>query len=230
MMILQRPLQTRNPRLQLPQIIFIFINPTFINILVTIITIIIIPTIFLPNPTPKVQLMPRLHQHLLDTRHMQIILLACRPVAPAPPLPPALMTRRAHLPVQIKLHFSVVQRHREFGAAGVEVEAAGAAVVDEPRHVLLAGVAVARREAGGARQELEGALGVEGVGDGGGGDGAVHVEVVVAAAAFVFGADADFVAAVAFEGGFGVLEFELVLGVAQVGDDLLAVLHGLVAT
>lgn len=48
----------------------------------------------------------------------------------------------------------------------------------------------------------------------------MHVKIIVAdaAAALVAGTDAHFLAAVALEWGFCVLEFERVLGVAEVGN------------
>lgn len=127
--------------------------------------------------------------------------------------------------VKVELDFAVVDRHRKLGAAGVEVEAAQAAVVHEPRHVLLARVAVTRHLPRRPAEELELAFPVERVGDGGGGDGAmrVQVEIARAAAALVAGADAGLLAAVTLERRLRELELEVVL-VAEVGD--FAVSHG----
>lgn len=170
-MALQRVLQARNPRLQLPTL----------------------PT------SPKIQLVPALHQHLLHARHMQIIPLARRPVTPAPPFPPAPVTRRAHFSVQVKFHIAVVEHHGELRATRVQIEAAGVAVVEEAGDVFLAGVAVAGSVAGRAGKEAEGAFGVERVGDGGSREGAVDVEVEVADGALVAGPYSDLLAAVALE-------------------------------
>lgn len=146
---------------------------------------------------------------------MQTILLARRPIAPAPPLTTAPVARRSHLPVQVEVDLAVVENHRQLRAARVEVEAAGAAVVDEPRHVLLACVAVPLGVARWRRQELERALGVERVGDGRRGKSALHVEVKVAEGALVSGPDSDLLAAVAFEGELGGVEPETVVWVAD---------------
>ncbi|PON44728.1 hypothetical protein TorRG33x02_330280 [Trema orientale] len=56
------------------------------------------------------------------------------------------------------------------------------------------------------------------MGNGGRGDGAVHVEVEVTDGTLVAGSDADLLAAVALEWEFRVVELELVMGVAEVGD------------
>lgn len=106
----------------------------------------------------------------------------------------------------------------------MEVEAAGPAVVHEPTHILLAGVAVPWDVPRRPREELERALGVERVCDRRGRDGAVHVEVEVARGAPVAGADPGLLAAVALERELGVPEPEPVPGVAEVGN--LSVLHG----
>ena len=111
--------------------------------------------------------MPTLHQHLLHTCYVQIVFLACGSVAPAPPLPPAPVTRGANLAVQVKLHFTIIKRHGKLCTAGMKVESTRLAVVDKTRHVLLAGVAVAWDVSGRPRQKLEGTLGVERVDDGG---------------------------------------------------------------
>lgn len=176
-------------------------------------------------PKPDIYIMPTLHQHLPHTSHMQIVPLAAGPVAPAPPFLPTPMARRTHLPIQVELHFPIVQHHRQLGAAWVEVEPAGPAVVDEARHVLPARVAAAgpilcRR----CQHELEGALGVEGVRHGCRRDGTVRVEVEVARGATVVRADADLLAPVTLERELGVLERQGVLGMAEVGDFM--VLHG----
>lgn len=92
---------------------------------------------------------------------MQIILLASRPVTPAPPFAATFVTRRTHIPIQIQLHFAVVQHHRQLRAAGMEVEPARLAVVDKAGDVALAGVAVAGLVTRWPREEDEGAFGVE---------------------------------------------------------------------
>lgn len=96
---------------------------------------------------------------------MQVVFLAGGSVAPAPPFPPASVTRRTHFSIQVQLQFTVVQNHGELRAAGMEIEPARLAVVHEPRHVLLAGVAIAGNVPRGASQELEGTFGVERVDD-----------------------------------------------------------------
>lgn len=175
--------------------------------------------------------MPALHQHLLDARHVQIVLLARGSVAPAPSLPPAPETGSAYLAVQVKLDLPVIEHHRKLCAAGMEVKPTFLAVVHEARHVFLASVAVTWDVTRRAGQELEGAPGVERVEDDGGGrrrwrHGAVHVEIVVAnaAAAFVTGTDANFLAPVTLERNIRVFKFELVLWVAEVGN--LVIFHG----
>lgn len=110
---------------------------------------------------------------------MQIILLALRPVAPASPLPPTPVARGTDLPVKEELHVAVVKHAGKVGAAWVQVVPARPAVVDEAPDVLLTGVAVPRGVARGLGEELEGALGVEGVGDGGCWEGTVLVQVKV---------------------------------------------------
>lgn len=199
--VLKRTLETWNPSLNLP-------STTITSIL------------------PKVYLLPILNQHLLHTSHMQIILLALGPVAPAPPLPPTLVARGGHLPVEEELHVTIVEHPWEVGAARVQVEPARPAVVDESADVLLAGVAEAGDVAGGPVEELEGALGVEGVGDGGGGEGTVLVQVKVTQVTLVSGPYANLPAPITLEGHLNVLKFEFVLGVAEVGD--LTILHYLV--
>ena len=62
---------------------------------------------------------------------MEVVLLAGRPVTPAPPLPTTPVARRAHLPVQVEFGFTVVEHHGELRAARVEVEPARVAVVNE---------------------------------------------------------------------------------------------------
>lgn len=131
----------------------------------------------------------------------------------------------ANFSIQIQLDIAVVEHHRQLSAARVEVEATQLAVINEPRHSPLARVAATRLRPRRPAEELEGALGVEGVGEGRGGDGAVRVKVEVAgcAPALVGGADAHLLAAVAFERRLRVAEFEGVVGMAPVGDFL--VLH-----
>jgi len=95
---------------------------------------------------------------------MQVIPLACRPVAPPPPLLPAPVARRPHRPVQEQPHLVAVvtaDDRGQLGATGVEVEAAREAVVEEALDGLLAGVAVAGCVAWRVREEVEGAFGVE---------------------------------------------------------------------
>jgi hypothetical protein len=99
-------------------------------------------------------------------------------------------------------------------------------VVDKPRDVLFAGVAKARDIARRAGEELEGAFGVERMGDGGGRDCAVHVEVEVTYAAFVARPYAYLLAPIAFERKFCVLKSQLVLRVAEVG--YFVVFHALI--
>lgn len=98
----------------------------------------------------------------------------------------------------------------------MEVKTAGLAVVNEPNHVLLAGIAVAGDVTRRPREELEGALCVERVRYRRGRVGAVHVEVEVAHGAPVARANPDFLTAVALEGELRVLESQPVLGVAEV--------------
>lgn len=167
--------------------------------------------------------MPTIHQHFLHACHVKVVLFALGPVAPAPPFPPAPVTRRAHFPVQVELRLPIVQHHGELGATWVEVEPACFTVVEEAGDILLAGVAVAGEVPRRPGEELEGAFGVERVGDGSGRDGTVHVKVVVADSAPVARADAHFFAAVALEWEFRVVEFEPVVWVAYVGD--LSVFH-----
>lgn len=163
------------------------------------------------------KLMPSFHKHFLHTRHMQIVLLACWPITPAPPFAPAPMARAAHFSIQVKLDLPVVEHHGELRAAWVEVEPTRLAMIHEPGYVLLAGIAKARGVPGCSGEELEGALGVERVEDGRSGYGAVHVEIKVTYGALVAWTDAYFLAAIALEWDFCVLELELVLGVAEVG-------------
>lgn len=155
---------------------------------------------------------------------MQIVLLAFRPITPAPPFAPAPMAGAAHFPIQVELDLPIVQHHGELRTAWVEVEPAGPAMVHEPGYVLLAGIAIARGVPGCSGEELEGALGVERVEDGRSGYGAVHVKIEVACGALVARAYAYFLAAIALEWNFCVLKLELVLGVAEVG--YLIVFHG----
>ena len=65
---------------------------------------------------------------------------------------------------------------------------------------------------------MEGALGVERVGNGWRRDGAVHVEVEVADGTLVAGADANLLATITLKGEFRILKLELVMGVAEVGN------------
>lgn len=176
--------------------------------------------------------MPALHQHLLHARNVQIVLLTSGPITPAPPFPPAPMTRRTYLPVQVKFDFSVVQYHRKLRAARMEIEPTRLAMVDKTCHVFLACVAVTWHVTRRSGHKLEGTFGVEWVEDGGRrriwrrrSHGAVHVEIVVAnaAAAFVSGTDPDFFATVALERYIRVFEFQLVLWVAEVTN--LVILH-----
>lgn len=99
----------------------------------------------------------------------------------------------------------------------MEVEPASAAVINEPRHVLLARVAVPRYTPGWLEEELERAFGVERVGQRRRREGAVVVEIVVARGALVPRTYAGFLAPVALERDLRVLELQLVLGVAHVG-------------
>lgn len=124
----------------------------------------------------------------------------------------------------MQLDFPVIKHHGKLRTTWVEIEAAQLAVVDKSRDVLFARVAKARDVAGRAGEELEGAFGVERMGDGGGRDCAVHVEVEVAYAAFVARPYAYLLAAVALEWEFCVLKFELVMRVAEVG--YFVVFHG----
>lgn len=169
-------------------------------------------------PTPRAYVVPAVHQHLLDACHVEIVLLAGGPVAPAPPFPPAAVAGGGDFAAEGELHLPVVQHHRELRAAGVEVEPARAAVVHEPRHVLLARVAEPRHVSWWAGHELEGAPGVERVGYCLGGYAAVHVQVVVAHRALVPRPYPHFLAPVALEWELRVIEFQPVLRVAEVGD------------
>lgn len=134
------------------------------------------------------------------------------------------MTGSSNFSVQIELDISVVvmEQHGELSAARVKIEATKRAVIQEPRHSLLARVAVTRLPPRRPAEELEGALGVERVDDGGGREGAVGVEVEVAgcAAALVGGADAHLLAPVTFERRLRVFQLQPVVGVAAVGDFL----------
>lgn len=136
------------------------------------------------------------------------------------------MTGRANFCVQVQFDIAVVKHHRQLSAAGVEVKPTQLAVVHETRHSLLASVTVTRLLSRRPAEELERALGVERVDDGGGRDRAMSVEIEITggAAALVGGADADFLAAVAFERRLRVVELEGVVGVAEVGD--FTVFHG----
>ena len=111
--------------------------------------------------------MPALHEHLLHTRHVQIVLFAAGPVAPASPLPPTSVTRGTNLPIQIQLHFTIIKHRRELRTTRVKVESTRIAVVNETSDILLTGVAVTRGISRRAGEELEGAFGVEKVADGG---------------------------------------------------------------
>lgn len=141
------------------------------------------------------------------------------------------VTGGADFLVKVQFDFAVVEQHGELGAAGMEVKPAGGAVVNESRHVLLARVAVTRHRPRRPAKELERAFGVERVGDGGGRDGAMRVQVKVATSATVSAAGAPvarpypgLLAAVALEGRLRVLEFEVVVRVAEVADFI--VFHG----
>lgn len=135
------------------------------------------------------------------------------------------VTWRAGFAVEVQFDVTVGKHHRKLSAAGVEIEPTRLAVVNEPRHALLASVAVTRLLSRRPAEELERARGVEGVDHGGRRDRAVGVEVEVAggAAALVGGPDPHLLASVAFERRLRVLELEGVVGVAEVGD--FAVFH-----
>ncbi|KAF5448753.1 hypothetical protein F2P56_029258 [Juglans regia] len=116
---------------------------------------------------------------------MQIVLLACRPIAPAPPFPPTLVARCAYFLIQIELNFPIIEHHGELGATWVEIKPAGLAVVHKTLDVLFACIAVAGGVARRVREELERAFGVERVVDSRGRHCTVHVEVEVAYATFI---------------------------------------------
>ena len=122
------------------------------------------------------------------------------------------MTGGADFLVQVQFDLAVIDHHGQLGAARVEVEAAQPAVVNEPRHVLLARVAVTRHGPRRPSHELERALVVERVRDGRRRHAAMRVQLKLtrAAAALVARPDARLLAPVAFERRLRVLELEVV--------------------
>jgi hypothetical protein len=170
---------------------------------------------------------PALDEDVHDAGHVEAVAPALAPVAPAAAAVAAPVARAGgpgvRAQVQPDASAAGVERVRERGAAGVQVEAAGAAVVDVAGHVAAAGVAVAR--AGRARragEEDEGAARVERVAQRRGRRGererALPVQVVVAAAdgAPEPRADAHLAAPVAPERRVQVLQPQPVLRVAEV--------------
>jgi hypothetical protein len=166
---------------------------------------------------------PALDEHVHDARHVEAVAPALAPVAPAAAAVPAAVARGARAGVRVQVQpdpGAGVQRVRQRGAARVQVEAAGAAVVDVAGHVAAARVAVARpRAPRRARQEHERAARVERVPQRRRRrQRALPVQVVVAARvrAAETRPDAHLAAPIAPERRLRVLQPETVLRVAQV--------------
>lgn len=149
---------------------------------------------------------------------MKGVLLTRRSITPTPPLPPTSMARGFDLPVQEQFHVIGMEYVREIGTAGVEIETTGTAVVNEPIHVFLTGVAETRDVTRWSDQEFEHALAVERMVNYGGcvGDSAMFVEIIVTDGAFEPRSDTDFFTAVASERKLHVLQPEFVVWMAEV--------------
>lgn len=198
-MILHGPLEAGNPRLYLPHLVLVDV---------------------------QIYGLPALHQQLLHTSNMKVVVLALGPVGPTRPLSTAPMAGARKLGAQVVVAvLSVVQNHWEVCATGVQVEPTGPTVVDKPGDVFVARIAYPHDRAGGLGVEPEITFLVEGVGYGGRRQGTCLVEVELADVAFVFGAYAGLLAPVAVEWDLGVFALEVVLLVARVRDLFVELCH-----